>query len=586
MVISKSFNGLLFRDSFADLSGWTQSGGTGWSTATDPAVVVFDPSKIDALNPTVEFGDFGCVRQPEMYVEDGVWYLMYDSYDLVTGGRQYIAVSRDRGLTWRRTGPTSEKATKVAGGSWMGVASGWIEKRGATYYKHRVICAGTFGWPNVMLGGGPYYWDVWKADDILGEWEPVRQINPEAGSAFSAEELPGTVVFDGTKYHAFIQGNNGATSYKIGRTESTEPDGSFAIVGSTLMGSDKPGFFSRPPENPRVFYSSTLGRWAMMVNLIATDSTHTDANAVVISSSLTDWSASVAMITQRLTPIDNDNTHAIGVGCHWTGPDGALIEGIGGKVPFTFDNKPTRYFSYGSHQGRSASYAVMEPSPFCVKVNVVVDNTNRLSRAIEHSDFSAEYALKFGNGVGGTQVGFWFRQDGSGNGYRLTATNGGTLLLQKTVAGTTTTVATGSGSQVTGSYWIARIKVSAIGTNIRAWLDGELQINATDAAFSSGSYIQFSAKNAVADVRLFSMRSSDSVTISGMAPGSSAIVRGAGGIPFSSAVANDDGQATATLPHWPHDEIEINGVSYNGEIWGGDTFSVDNPNKFRGRVTL
>lgn len=579
MVISKQSTGLILKESFDTLGGWVSTGG--WQSVAASHLTSFNPSDIPCMSGRSINGTTAGAREGQIIILAGVWYLIHDSGDGYNGWREFLAKSTDRGLSWNNLGATPEGVSKIGGGAWAAVANGWVERRGGTVYRHRVVAQNSFAFPNVGLPGGPYYWDTWSASSIEGPWTAIRNIATEVGTWAANQKLPSCTVFDGSTYHHFAQGEGGS-GYCVGRTTSNDPDGDFTTAGAQIAGPSTTGFYGRQCENCKVFYSDHLGKWVMLVNLINTGGTFTDANAFLTSSSLTDWSGATGVIFQKVCPIDNGNL-AIGVSCHITTDDGELVSGINGKIPFVFDGQPSMYSSAGSHLGRKIFYSVLEPSTHVARVSTAGDNTDSISRSISHSDFSAEFAMRF---TSGTSVAFFFRQDGSGNGYRITITKGSGLSLQKTVAGVTTTVSSGSGSQTADIYSPTRIKVTATGTSIKAWLDGEIQINSTDTSFSSGAEIRLSAKAAVADLWLLSMRNSDSLTISGMAPGSSAIIRGAGGVPYAAAIANDNGQATATLPHWPHDEIEINGVSYNGEIWGGDSFSVSSPAKFRGRVNL
>lgn len=572
--MNRIINGLIYSTGFENLNGWTSDG---WSSVTSPAMIV-GGALPNAIFSGIDEGPGSTgegVREGQIFVENGVWTLLYDSGDHITGWRQFLAQSNDKGLTWKRLGPVSMGLSKVGPGSWLATATGWLEKRGSTYYLHRVCAAANFPAPNVGLPGSPYFWDIWTSSNIAGPWTGVREVPLEPATWGSAEKLPGCIIKSGSTYYGFAQGA-GAGYYEIGITTSSSPGGNFTIFGSSIQNYTTPGLVNRSPENPKVFYHPKLSLWVMLSNLIANGLPFTDANAVTFSDSLTDWSLSKTHIVQLSSPLDSNS--AIGVSTHLTGPDGDLVyDSFTGMVPVIFDAEPKRW-EPGWHIGREMRGAVLEPSTACAYINDGAGATNRnLTRALNHTDFIAEFSVKLISGVTFGNIGFSFRSNAdSSNGYRLVCRLNDTLLLQKSVAGAISTVQIGSGSQKGHPLLPSRIRLQVAGASIKCWINGELQINTTDASFSSGVKISLSGYGAVAEVRALSMVSSKLVSISGVKPGSQVVVRAAG-LPHTTTICPDNGSVQFSSVHFPLTSVDVDGVEHRSPdslIWGGDILMI------------
>jgi pectate lyase len=82
-------------------------------------------------------------------------------------------------------------------------------------------------------------------------------------------------------------------------------------------------------------------------------------------------------------------------------------------------------------------------------------------------------------------IGVTARYVDTSNYYCVSLNNGGTIALRKVEGGAVTTLATATTPVATGS-WQA-LRVTAVGESLKVYLNGLLMLQATDAAFPSGS---------------------------------------------------------------------------------------------------
>jgi len=578
VTLAKTVDGLLYKmETSGAITGWT--GDTSqWVSTSRAGFSVFAPLPIALLGPSLDETERDGIREGQVYVENGIWYLYYDAGDHVHGWLSRYAISTDRGLSWLRKGSMNDGYTKISGGSWQGTAMGWVEKRGSTYYRHRVLATTDVGTPNNGLTGQPYYGDTWSTSSLTGTWTSVNSIPlGSVGTWCYDEALPGSVVYDSgsSTYYMLVEGSQSAGNYQAGIYSASSPGGPYT-PGAVQATSSTTGFGGRIPENAKGFYSDFLSTWVSLINLIAVAGTFTDANAYGTSSSVSDWSTATWRRVQRVSP---ESPNAIGVPCHLTGPDGELITDATGIVPFTFDSLPQRY-TPGWHIGRSIQTGALEPSTHCLLISQSANTTvYRITRTLSHTDAVIEMAV-CPTAVHGGGMGFRveMRSDSTGaNCYRFVLNAAGSF-LEKVVSGTPSTVATTSGTLGYETYLNSHLKFSLIGTTLKGWLDGELAFSVTDATFGSGTNIGISCQGGTAEVRSLSVRTSDTVTVAGLNPTTSCIVRGYGSFPAGSITSNSSGSGTFTHSHYPLAFLEFDGTDYTplGGIWGGDTLTFSN----------
>jgi hypothetical protein len=574
-MLSRTTAGLLYRSAGAD-TDWTMD--SGWTIEHEPTFVACGPLPITHLGPDDFRGDREGTREPQILIDGAAWHFFYDSGDGVHGWLVRHAVSTDRGLTWTRLGPLGPGYAKLGGGEWLcGVVWGWMCRWGDTYYQYRMPTDTPFQAPNVGLTGSPYYYEIATAANLDGPWTLVRQMGLVPGTWAELDHLPGSVVRDGSTYHSYEQGRVGFQS-TIGRSSGSSPDGPFTLDLTRICDNTTFGLSGRSPENPKVFYSATLGRWVLLANLIHPSGLWTDSNVIGCSVSPTDWSGAIFRRIQPVSPLHG--SPSIGVVSHLTGPDGQVIEGPGGEVPIVWDTDPTRHAEAGNHLGRRIRAGCLEPATHALWCAGISDTTYRqATRTLAHSDFVLELALEILGEYAYNQTEFYilYRFDaGISNGYRAVLLNNG-ISLQKLVAGTGSTLSGPVAGQSYQTNMFHTVKLAIAGNRHRAWLDGTLQYDYTDAVspIASGVRIGLLARGATLDVRLLSVRTSDVLTIQGMTPGRSCWIRGFGGLPAGSATADGSGTATFSHVHWPLWSIDLEGVDYtvSGGLWGGDTLT-------------
>jgi hypothetical protein len=191
------------------------------------------------------------------------------------------------------------------------------------------------------------------------------------------------------------------------------------------------------------------------------------------------------------------------------------------------------------------------------------------ARAVAHTDFVAEFAVEFPTPTDPTGfLAFDYRQDGAGHGYRVLVGPLQALWLLRDGG----VIGTSSGSLNVADGYVHRLRVAVSGSSHNIYLDGELQVSVTDATYASGSTLGFAATTQESLVRLFHLRTGNTVTINGTSPGQAIRLRGAGGVPLATATAPAGNRTTLTLAHYPASSLEINGTDYaDGAIFGGDT---------------
>jgi hypothetical protein len=560
MALTRTTAGLLASDDFPNLNAWINSGV--WAAVADPTMIAFDPSPIIALSPgTIGSADYEGVREVSILADTtSAWYMVYDGGNGTTAWREFWAVSSDRGLTWTKMG-----AQSIGLGSYAGTATGWLEKRGGVYYLYRVTATSLYNTdpPAIGLPAGPYGGDIWTATDPNGTWTFLRTF-PIGSSLATTQNLPGSVYFDGTTYHLFNECDNGYTARffasSLAGTWTQDP----VLVTSTYDGG------ASYAENPKVFYHPGLARYCMLANM-ASSGGNTLQNLMIISSSITDWSAATTRRIQHVCPLDGTNT--LGVIEHLKGPDDTPMMDVAGNVAAVYNTDGVRT-TPSFHQGRRNKYVVLEPSVACARfTNPASATPFRITNPTTHRDIVAEFACEFrAMDASNGQLIFEFRRQDTANYYALTIRPGSGMTLYKIVAGAQTTLQNPIASgELPALGVVHRVRLVAAGTRIQAWMNGELQIDITDVTYGTGVSVAFTGAKMDGDVRHFSLRTGQTITVNGV--GTVVTLRGAGGIPFATAVGPDP---VFTVAHSPLSGIDIGGDSYEPfpPLWGGDVYQV------------
>jgi hypothetical protein len=567
--------GLIYRDAFNSLDGWTNQGG--WAIdATVPALVAHATS-----DPSVSFsgipGSFDAmgVREGGILVEGDTWFLWYDSGNGQPGTagytwRQFLATSTDRGMTWNHEGQLPigfDKTNNPADGEWPSRACGFIEKRGSLYYL-RSIYATALLTPGNEIPAGDYFTDVWSGPTPRGPWTWVRQdITRGASGEFDDGYAYGTcVVFNAGTYYLFYGGINASkTQTNVGLCTGPTPAGPWTKIAPTtgLI----PAAIVGEPENMKVFWHATLQRWCMLVNQMDTGLTATLYNSCFISTSLTDWTNAKRYDLQHNYPIDCVPAfNIIGMVTPVMTAEGLPIFEADGKLAITFDGD-TSDSSQSSHHGRHEKFTTLDPVLNALQY-VGLDSTQRLlSRAVPHDDFVAEFEVDSQQFGAGAAVSFDFRLDSATGqtGLRLVVrldNNGDRrLLLQARTAGVWATVQASNGTIYAASgavtTYMNRVRVVVVGSSIKAYLGGELQIDYPTAAYLSGNEIAFMGVNVSAHIRKLKMYRGEAVTITNVGPGNRVMLRGAVGVPVKMVTADNPVSVPITHASFPIKEIQV-----------------------------
>lgn len=588
--------GLIFLDDFTDPTKWTSD--SDWSQVSDPTMVAFDRSPYIALQggaqatgqdpytyntnigyPTDESG----VRESSMFIDDdGTWYMYHDGGSGSGGWRGQMAKSVDRGVTWKKYGDMGLGFNKFtsAGTTPNGVhpstSNCLVMKESGVYYFFRFVVGAisTSGSASDGISMSPYTTEIFTSSSPLGPWTWVRSataIGSDSTGNNTKDSYFISIVKQSSTYHGFSSDVATIGSvYDTGRYTSSSLNGPWTRINGSLLPAATKGI----PENPRVFFNSFLNKWVLIVNQLDTTKSYTDKNSVFISDNLTDWTASTRLDFQHICI--SDGLISVGLPTNMLLSDNN-ININNGYVPITYDTDPT---DSTKHNGRKLRYATLEPSiskfNFTGSSFPIFKNT---IKTLDHSDFSAEFIVKH-NSSG--ETGLRFRIQGSGDDYRLIVADGGKLKLQKSVTGVYSTLSLGTGTQTSkGGYFLNRIRINCFGNNIKAWLNGEIQVNYTDSSspFYAGVSIALTS-NANAEIRRLHFRTGNDVTITNLNVNDKVVLRGVGSNPLVVKIATSTSMTIGisdNLFHYPAGEIEVNGVTMvNQLIWGGDSFKIVN----------
>jgi hypothetical protein len=562
--LNRTVSGLLLRDDFSSANG---AAGASYSRVSDPTRVAFDRHPTPIISTSGAGIDFQGCRDAQWFMEPGQpWRIIYVSGTGASGWEQILAESSDRGQTWSKSQlPMHKQKTGTpADGNYGGIGVGWIEKRGGTYYEHRGTAAGHSG--GVLTS--PYYGDLWTTTDWIN-WTFVLSYGPLTVWA-TANAYPGSVYLDGSTYRLFIGGDTDNINRSVGYQTSTSPSGAFTLNTTPQVTGALWDAQGRTVENPKVIYDSWINRYLMLVNLVDPSNSFADRNGIVLSSSVSDWSGAKAYYIQDYMRPCDSNYSPIGMATPIMSAEGIpVIDGATGFMPTLFDADPTD----ANHIGRKLFTNVLEPALYRLHFS----GTTRESYpwTLSHTDVHAEFEVDFAALATGADVSFEYRSNGTaGYRMRIRADAAGPRLQLQKMDGTIIFSNTTNLTIIPGL--MHRIRVSCVGTSHKAYLDGELDINVTDSTYSSGSQVALSATNCTADIRLFHARTSDTITVRGLAAAQSITIRAAGGLPVASVTANGSGIATFAYGHWPLSMVSgtVDAQTTDFLLWGGDDVTL------------
>jgi hypothetical protein len=292
-------------------------------------------------------GDYANIREVATLLhENGWWYVWYDAndygdYDGIGGWTVYQRKSQDL-KTWAHLGQKLTVGGGPAGSTDTGTASSpYIVKFGSTYYMNYL------GSPNLSAESGDaaanvpnfnYQAHLATATNIEGPWTKQGKTLALTAPHATTCNVFGSVVFDGTTYHAFYSGSDSSAAplRGIGRATAPSPSGPWTDRGLVIPNTEQ-------VENAIVLFVD--GVWYMIVNHIGIQSglEFTVSNIMYWSDSLTSWN--VANKTSVITPT-YQGWDGKTIGC----PGIPVIEN--GVCYITYDGTSTQ-----KHNGRDGQVA-------------------------------------------------------------------------------------------------------------------------------------------------------------------------------------------------------------------------------------
>lgn len=591
-ALNRTTSGLLLRTDFSAADGWTA--GTGFSRVSDPTMVTW--GKVwDLAGPTSgdSSDEYNGRRDGQVFVEGSRSYLFVDSGNNPTPhGGIFCLTSDDGGITWTARGGMSCFNADGAGGSLdPGEAwGGWFAKWGATYRTERFCALQNFGGSNEWIPLMPAYSDVWTCTTSpLGTYTYNSKIIPGTGwNAYSVWVTCMVRDSDGTYYRILGGEDNPVTAQFCGYESASSLSGPWTRsanqINNTLWND------GQTAEEVRWFHHQQLNRWIGVCNLIAGGTgLFTNANGLISSSSISDWSSAKYYVMQRVGAVLDTSNNAIGMPAHFTGPDGAVINEAG-FVPFVFDCDPRLTDSWGTnapgyHRGRHVFAGILEPSSNALLFSDTSGTQRRYSHPLVHTDFVAEFEVDVAALATGSYCALEYRVNGSA-GYRMMVRmeSGHQQMQLEDLAGNL--LAGGAGAQVIAPGVSTRIRVAVTGGLHQGYLDGELQIALFEGFVTSGTEVAITGKNNTWGMRLFSMYGSDTITIRGLPPSTPTYLRTFGRVPVAQVTPDANGVATYAGTHYPIAGVDVSPGNYAQApsilLWGGDDGTVyNNPSRVR-----
>jgi hypothetical protein len=584
--LARTASGLLYQ-SDGSLSGWTNGGD--WSSV---AANRFPASPITPINA-------GCQKiqmkgEPKLQIVGNNWYLCYNDVVSLNGGAltslPAVQRSADRGITWCDLGLMTWISRTNNG---IALGEVYLDPVSGNWFLGAVTS------PTLTPAGGllgPFAFSVFSGtSNILGPYSLAQNITAFAGTWANVNPGPGGVFWDGTHYNMFGSGGNvtsqsccGIFQFTAFNSTFTQPSPSAPIYNFSLDGPNLTAVGMISVEGEAFAYNPTLNLYMLTFTSAANDGNDYDYSLMIQSSAtLTGFDTSSWKHVQWVCPADTIKITSSSKIIH-NGSNSTALTGPNGEMALiTATQYPGVTDIPGHYVGLIASYAILEPASAVIRYTGAADTTYRqLVRSLAHTDITVECACELtGVNAGGGEFHIVYRSDGTGNNeYRAVLAANTQWRLDKYVGGTRSLLATGTGTQAYGNQgatlgMLHRLKVQVVGNVHRAWLDGELQYTFTDSSspFTSGTSLSLAGIGSNCDVINLSARTSDTLTVTGMQPGTSVWLRAACGIPIAPVTANGSGVGTISYGHFPLYSLDIAGTDYtvgtDSRIWGGDTLA-------------
>ncbi len=595
--LQRIVSGLVARENFTSLTGWTNVGAE-WSSVANPGMISYPSPKI-ILDRGVEGvdADGGGIREPHLVVIDRTtWHLFADAGDgsdpVGANGPWQIKrySTTDRGENWTRHGNISLVKT---GSAYSGYVSfdmaGWITKVGSTYYMQVLVS-------NTLIDGRvpnvPYVNSVYTASSLSGPWTWSHD-SPALGGGGSFDETTATIshVFhDGSQYVGYYAAKSTGSAWGVGRATTSSlasawtKDGAGQVLPSAV-------WLDSSFENPKIWYSNILNKWLMVGN-----GNVRDTEELFIASTEADFRTSDVkrlQIMQLSSPMYTRNT--LSIISPVSRESGDIWQETDDVVPFVYagdrDSGAPNNFEW--HRIRAGQ---LEPYTHTAKYDHA-SNISYLTKtdplvAANSGDGIYEFQFEPQCTGSGKNIGFLYRStggtaDASTTGYLLNIeTNTWKAQFYKNASG----VFTQLGTDFTLPYRFegdarnsntCRVKIVTSGSNHKIYINGTLAFDpvgggggVNDATYT-GSLYGFRGVGGTFNIRGLIVRKSDTVTVTGVLNGVKVSLHGPSGYLIDS-VTSTGAPVLLTIPYGNAFILHASGHddTYEGKIWGGDEFTL------------
>lgn len=573
-------------------------------TATDRTTIYNSGTWLTYGDYELNDPDAGGLREPHMLRDDnGRLWLFYDAGD----GGPVAGTTTANDASWR----VMQAYSDDGGQNWTRL----YDVQGITNGSHVARCMGGFifhepnddKWYLYTINAGdqtaeaipdvPYNGSIYSADTIDGTYTFVRDTPALGGSGTFDEDSVyfGWVLYDGAQWIGYYSAKKvgAGNQYQVGRATAATASGSYtkdgggAIIHTDLIHETD----GSTPENPKVWESAALSKWAMMVNTLRLSLNRADGADIFYAAAENGWEDSGAYRV-RCISVGPDGTDAIGVTAPITDQGGDVIVESDGAIGIVYDADPGTASQPAINLNRRIRQGLIEPAVSSAKFTAPSpgsDAAEYLLQALAHTDIVIEFAVEWQDTTGSiNDLGVWFRKDSTtsdtgADGYlvNLHPLTSSKVQLYECVNGSFSLIQEGSArtprvNLTAKNLQYERVRIECIGTAIKVYVEGVEHISTTDATFGSGTHIGFRATGSVCRIRQLSMRTGTDVEVSGCGASANVVLRGPAGVIFDVATADGSGDATLSSDHYPLHSIEIDGTDYpvSGGVWGGSVFAL------------
>lgn len=581
-ALTPTANGLLMNATFASVSGWNQFSGSSFTSDATAPEFVFYPHATPFLYRTVTNNDSGVIREPTpIRLANGTLLPQYDAYDGSHAWASSWSHSPDNGVTWDMR---AQKDSLTLTGSYIGFGNSFMWLSNSTYYR---ICYNWTSSGGANIPSPPYGNTIFSnPSPTNGTWTQINDNNPPIGGAGTFYQGENVV------YHIWSNAITGAweadtaasdvgnTSYLWGRwtNRTFSGAGTYSLDTTNVMPNTVHSPTYGMPENPRLFFSSALNTWVMNANEINPASS-VNRLGLWYASTYPNFTSSVRHISAQ-DSISQYMSTAVGPASPVYNLQNTAIEDASGAFGML-------YSTYSSSTGEGGFLGAGQLEPHAAALaysgtpNPAYIITNQPA-----ANFIGEYTLEYQNATGGgCQFIFNATSDGTDGGttcYLIQMDGNSTACaIYKVTSGTFTAEAGPSNCppfQFTPNsvnQFHERCKLIKNAGYIELDINGSNVVSWTDGSPLTGTHLGFRGTGNPIRCLGLSLRSADTVTITGVTNGDQVALLGAQHLKAVAATATGT-SITLSHYHFPLYGIQINGKTfdYPAGVWGGNTYAL------------